>query len=408
MRWGRRLPPSMGHALRVAAVTTGLVAVVYVGAAAVLDLVAYHRVVAQIDERLEGALAQSPLEDTAAAPERVATERVGPDLDDAPILAWAIDASGQVTSATVGAPAPPSGWSAAEPKDLTSGARSLRVQARRVGSGWLVVGESLAEASHVRSVLQTAELLVAPVVLLAVYLGALVVGVQAAAPVERTRRRQLEFTADASHELRTPLSVIEAEVDLARQGQRSGTYYRAAFERTAAETTRLRRIVDDLLWLARFDAEPPLPGHEPIDLVSLASVCARRFEPLAASRDVTVTVAAEAEAVLVRAPAEWVDKLVGVLLDNACRYTAAGTEVKVTVSQRGGRAAMAVEDHGPGIAPEEAEVLFDRFRRATDQPGGAGLGLAIADSVVKATNGRWRIGAVDGGGARLEVSWPHL
>jgi hypothetical protein len=65
-----------------------------------------------------------------------------------------------------------------------------------------------------------------------------------------------------------------------------------------------------------------------------------------------------------------------------------------------------VEDSGPGIAPEERTQLFDRFHRATDQPGGAGLGLAIADFVVRSTGGKWSIGDAPTGGARMEVSWP--
>ena len=66
---------------------------------------------------------------------------------------------------------------------------------------------------------------------------------------------------------------------------------------------------------------------------------------------------------------------------------------------------LAVEDSGPGIAPEERARLFDRFHRATDQGGGAGLGLAIADSVVRSTAGRWRVSDASLGGARLEVAW---
>jgi len=66
---------------------------------------------------------------------------------------------------------------------------------------------------------------------------------------------------------------------------------------------------------------------------------------------------------------------------------------------------LAVDDSGPGIAPEERPRIFDRFHRATEQPGGAGLGLAIADAVVRATNGRWDIGTSAAGGASMAVSW---
>jgi signal transduction histidine kinase len=110
--------------------------------------------------------------------------------------------------------------------------------------------------------------------------------------------------------------------------------------------------------------------------------------------------------VSIHAPAEWIDKLAGVLVDNACRYTPPGGTVRIIVGHTGSRAFLAVEDTGPGISKDQRAVLFDRFRRGTDSEGGHGLGLAIADSVVRSTEGRWRITDVAGGGARLEVSWP--
>jgi hypothetical protein len=96
-----------------------------------------------------------------------------------------------------------------------------------------------------------------------------------------------------------------------------------------------------------------------------------------------------------------------VLLDNACKYVPEGGTVDVTVWADGNRVRLAVDDSGPGIPAAERSRIFDRFRRATDQPGGAGLGLAIANSVVSATGGRWTIGDSPLGGASLGVLWPR-
>jgi signal transduction histidine kinase len=244
--------------------------------------------------------------------------------------------------------------------------------------------------------------------LAALYFGSLAVGLNASAPVERARRRQLDFTADASHELRTPLSVIEAEVGLALTNDRDVAYYRSSLERVAGEGKRLRRIVDDLLWLARFDSEPPPPGDEPVDLLAIAQDCAERFDPVAAARQLRLSVdGIGTTPACIKAPPEWIDRLLGALIDNACRYSRVGGVVRVVVGRSGARAFCAVEDSGPGIAPDERAVLFHRFHRATDQPGGAGLGLAIADSVVQSTGGRWTIGDAPTGGARMEVSWHY-
>jgi signal transduction histidine kinase len=94
-----------------------------------------------------------------------------------------------------------------------------------------------------------------------------------------------------------------------------------------------------------------------------------------------------------------------VLVDNACRYAGAGGRVRLGVATRGSRVSLTVEDSGPGIPVADRARLFDRFHRATEQGGGAGLGLAIADSIVRSTGGHWRIGESVLGGALFEVSW---
>ena len=95
-------------------------------------------------------------------------------------------------------------------------------------------------------------------------------------------------------------------------------------------------------------------------------------------------------------------------LQYACRYSPPGATVTVTVAAAGARVDLVVEDDGPGIPETERERPFDRFHRASDQPNGAGLGLAIADAVVRSTGGRWRIGSSPSAGARMEVSWHRV
>ena len=306
------------------------------------------------------------------------------------------------------APRLPSGAWSRRGKPVTSdlGSVPFRVLATPVSGGWLVAAQSLTETAHVKRVLIAGEAIAGPVVVLAMFLGALIIGLKASRPVEQARRRQLEFTADASHELRTPLSVIEAEVTLALSTPRDAARYRDTVERVNGESKRLRRIIDDLLWLARFDSEPTPPRDELVDLFAVAQACADRFGALAQSRDITLSVERRGDTdPIITAPPDWIDRLAGVLVDNACRYAGTGGSVHVVVSAQGNRTTVVVEDSGPGIPPEDRPRLFDRFHRVTDDGSGTGLGLAIADSIVRSTGGRWRVGNGTLGGAHFAVSW---
>jgi two-component system OmpR family sensor kinase len=110
---------------------------------------------------------------------------------------------------------------------------------------------------------------------------------------------------------------------------------------------------------------------------------------------------------VIAASPEWLDHLMGVLLDNACKYTPEQGSVDVRVTAEGHQIKLVVDDSGPGIPLDQRDWIFDRFRRASAQPGGAGLGLAIADAVARATNGRWEVGTSLAGGASMAVTWPR-
>jgi len=217
----------LGSAARVAATATGIITVVYVLGVIVLNLVVNGRLAQQNDSRLDGRLAAANHDQDVFSQRAPRTFRGAGDgdADSAPVFFWLLDPRQTVTAHSPGAPAVRAG----------------------------------------------------PFLLLAVFFGCLVVGQRALAPVEQSRRRQLEFTADASHELRTPLSVIRAEADVALSTVRDAAGYRDALARIQGESVRLRHLVDDMLWLARFDSRPPPPRDEPVDLATLAQACADRF-----------------------------------------------------------------------------------------------------------------------------------
>jgi signal transduction histidine kinase len=403
----RILPPQFAHAARVAAAATLVLAVIYAGCVTALDLVVQSRLTGQTDVRLDDRLAE------ASRHVQITTDHKGSDDDDdidaAPVFLWLVGGNGHAEALTMGAPAlggvirPGNGW----PLTTVIGGNTFRLEARRADGRWFVAGQSVSENAHTEQVLLDSEIVAGPLLLLAMFLGSLTVGLKALGPVEQSRRRQLEFTADASHELRTPLSVIGAEADITLASPRTAAEYEGSLTRIQGESTRLRRIVEDLLWLARFDSQPPPPGNEPLDVATIAGACADRFRALARSRSITITADTGGPApALISAPPEWIDRLAGVLMDNACRYAGPDGVVRISVAVSASRVSLAVEDSGPGIPEEERPRLFDRFHRATDTGQGAGLGLAIADSIARSTGGRWHVGRSDSlGGARMEVSW---
>jgi signal transduction histidine kinase len=402
-RWWPR-SPQFGHAARVALAATALIGVVYLGCTVTAAQVVSGRLVAAVDSRL----AEQLTDPVAGAGARPGHRAGAGQADEVPLLRWRVRPGQPPAPLGAGTPPLPVRLVPAAGHDVSVrlDGSMFRLAAARQAGFLLVAGQSLADQQHIRDMLNDGAALAAPVLLLAMFAGSLVIGLRALSPVEQARRRQLEFTADASHELRTPLSVISAETGIALSSPRPAADYQDALQRIQGESERLRRIVEDLLWLARFDSAPPPPGAEPLDLATLAQECAQRFQAVAqaTSAGLTVTAAASPPA-WISAPPEWIDRLTGVLVDNACRYAGAGGSVRVSAVARGGRVSLAVEDSGPGIPPGQRDRLFDRFHRATEHGAGTGLGLAIADSIVRSTGGHWRVGDSPLGGALFEVSW---
>ncbi|MBO0743407.1 MAG: HAMP domain-containing histidine kinase [Candidatus Dormibacteraeota bacterium] len=329
------------------------------------------------------------------------------------LVAWEGNDQGQIRAAHGTPYAQPPPLPTGVPTTASVGGtpfRLLKFPVSNVDMTWVVIGESLVPTYSYTLRVAGVAVFVAPFMLALVFFGAWWIGRSAAAPAIRARQRELAFTADASHELRTPLQVIEAESSLALLRERPAEAYRSTIERISGESKRLRSIVDDLLWLARVEEERPAPGEvAPVDVAGVVRTTEERFASVAGRRDITLVghVIPSDTPPLVLGSVEWLERLAGVLVDNAIRYTPDGGHIDLWTGFRSGRVVLGVADSGPGVTPEQAQHIFERFHRATDTPGGAGLGLAIADSVVRGTGGQWAVGRSQSlGGAQFEVSWP--
>ena len=406
------LPAVRRRSIRVALAATGIVAVVYLAVAAAVVAFTTRQLTAQIDARLAASFARLPADGGDDNPPPGGHYDPGGDPDrpfGVPLLAWTIDEGDQVHSLPNAPTLPDDLYDVVEPVTAVVGGTELRLAGTAVGDDRVVVAQSMEQVSDAQRTIVLGELVIAPVLLITVVLGAVAIGRRVAAPIEAAHRRQVEFTADASHELRTPLSVIEAHTTLALAQERDASWYRGAFQRVDRESKRMRRLLEDMLWLARFDAAAATPSAEPVDLGVLATRTADRFAAVAETRHVDLRVQVASSPVVVSAEPDLLDRLLGVLLDNACKYAPEGGLVTLTVAGDAGRASVTVDDSGPGIPEADRDRVFDRFHRASatsSEAGGSGLGLAIADAIVKATGGRWALGTAPEGGARFSVSWP--
>jgi signal transduction histidine kinase len=397
-----------GRSIRVALAATGVVAVAYLVVAAGVVAFATNDLTAQVDQRLTQSFGRLPpggFEPGGgpADPGRDPGRPFGLQF-----LTWTIQPDGSIEKGASTPDLPVELRQVAGPVTATIDGVQMRLAGRPVGDDRIVVAQSVEQVTDAQRTIALGVLIIAPFLLIAVFLGAVVIGGRVAGPIEAARRRQLEFTADASHELRTPLSVIEANTSLALASDRDLAWYRTSFDRIDREARRMRRLLEDMLWLARFDTGQAPPPAGPVDLGTLARQAADRFGAVAETRRLRLDVHAPAAPVVVAAPADLLDRLIGVLVDNACKYAPEGGSIDVTVATDGGRAVLTVDDSGPGITEEDRERIFDRFHRSiatAGDTGGAGLGLAIGDAIVHATGGRWSVGTAPAGGARFSVSW---
>lgn len=228
-----------------------------------------------------------------------------------------------------------------------------------------------------------------------------------AASEERMRR----FVSDASHELRTPLAAVRGYAELYRQGAvRDPEALAGTMRRIEDEAARMGGLVEDLLTLARLDEQRP-ERRVPVDLTVVAADVVQDARVLDPGRTLRLTGRGAALGPTeVLGDESRMRQVVTNLVANALRHTPPGTPVEVAVGREAGFGVLEVRDHGPGIAPEQARKVFERFFRADASrqrtSGGSGLGLAIVAAIVASHAGQVGISPTAGGGATFAVRIP--
>ena len=260
--------------------------------------------------------------------------------------------------------------------------------------------DSTLEQATLRSLL-TGSLLIGLAALAVLFVCSYVLSGAVTRPVDRAWAQQKQFLSDASHELKTPLTVILSSTELLEQG--AAPEQRQYVDNIRAESRRMKQLVEDMLTLSRVErGDTRLP-----DTTADLSDAALRFEPVAYEAGHTLSYDI-APGLLVRGDGQKLEQAVAVLLDNAVKYAAPHTEIRLDAVRQGKNACLWVENQGDAIPADKLPHIFDRFYRAdASRTNGDsfGLGLPIAKAIVEAHRGAIRCDS-GGGVTRFTITIP--
>lgn len=219
--------------------------------------------------------------------------------------------------------------------------------------------------------------------------------------MDRVLRRQNQFSSDVSHELRTPVAVIQSRCQLYLEGDRDPASAERTLEIVCRQSDRMGNMIEQLLNLSRLDQNRQPLRREPCDIVPVVeSVCEEEnnFQPERRFRYQLEEASTEADLGLLMIA-------IRNLVSNAMKYSPVDKEIVVRTGQRQGRVYIQVQDQGSGIAPEQREQIFDRFYRGEESRSsqGFGLGLSLAEQIVRRHGGSIEVSSVPGEGSSFTI-----
>lgn len=272
--------------------------------------------------------------------------------------------------------------------------------------GWCIACADLTLERNVLAGLLRTCAAVGGVALAVLFLASVLLSKWAVRPAEQSWRRQRQFVADASHELKTPLTVVLSNVELMsdrtkdERDQRRLTSIRSA-------ALRMKDLVEGLLELAAADADAGKETFSTVDLSETMTALLLAFEAVAYEQGHPLDERLK-PGLTVMGNGEKLQRVLGILLDNACKYSDPGSPITVTLTSERANARLTVASHGEPVPREELPRLFERFYRrdAARTSGGYGLGLAIAAGIIREHGGK--IGAESSAVKRENVFWIEL
>jgi len=227
-------------------------------------------------------------------------------------------------------------------------------------------------------------------------------------------RQRLLFLADVSHELRTPVTVLRGEAEVTLRGQQKPPgEYCDALERIVQQAEQMGRLIDDLLFLTRTEADTISFDMQRVDLQRIVSEAVREGNVLGRGKGIAVVEKLPEQPIHANADPQRLRQAILIAIDNAIKHSDADSAIEVSLSERNGRAVIAVVDHGIGIPPEKLPYVFERFysiggsrdRRSTE---GSGLGLPIAKWIAEKHEGTIALSSTPGQVTELVIELPKL
>jgi two-component system phosphate regulon sensor histidine kinase PhoR len=229
--------------------------------------------------------------------------------------------------------------------------------------------------------------------------------------VERYERLRREFVANVSHELRTPVALVKGYLETLEDGAlrdpERGPRFLAILRR---HVDGLARLVADLLTLSELESRAETRPAEPVDIAAAVDAVLVPFEAEVARKRLRVVRRLPAGLPPVAAHRERVERAIRNLVDNAVKFSPEGGAIEISARARGGEVALDVRDDGPGVPPEDAARIFERFYRVeksrSREAGGTGLGLAIVKHIMQQAGGAVAVRSEPGRGATFTLTFP--
>lgn len=229
-------------------------------------------------------------------------------------------------------------------------------------------------------------------------------------PVQKIHEQQKQFVSDVSHELRTPLSIISGELEIVLKKERTINEYKKTIISNKEEVARLNKLVENLLFLAREEQKKQALQFESVDITDTVSTSIATLHKNAQNKHQKIIFVPPHDSIALKGSESLLRQLFINIIDNAIKYTPTKGIITITIHTKDKNVEIAVKDTGDGIGNEHKTKIFDRFYRADSSRSeikGYGLGLSIAQAIVKRHHGSISLTSQVGHGSMFVITLPN-